>query len=98
MRRFILLLCILAGMAAAPARAQMTTDALLDSIQASGFRYFWYQANPSNGMVRDRSTAGSPASIAAVGFGLSSICIGADHGWVTRDAAAGRVLTTLRTF
>lgn len=97
MRRFITLLCLLAGMAATPARAQ-TTDALLDSIQASGFRYFWYQANPSNGMIRDRSTAGSPASIAAVGFGLSSICIGADHGWVPRYAAAGRVLTTLRTF
>lgn len=83
---------------AAPAGAQITNDALLDSLQASGFRYFWYQANPSNGMIRDRSTTTSPSSIASIGFGLSAICVGVDHGWVARAAAATRVLTTLQTF
>jgi hypothetical protein len=75
-----------------------TTNAILDSLQYGAFRYFWYQANPANGMVRDRSTTTSPASIAAVGFGLTTICIGVDHGWVTRADAAQRVLTTLNTF
>jgi hypothetical protein len=82
---------------ASTASAQ-TTAAILDSVQRTAFQYFWYQANPANGLVRDRSTSGSPASIAAVGFGLSSICVAVDHGWVTRADARTRVLTTLQTF
>jgi hypothetical protein len=81
----------------APARAQ-TTDAVLDTLQHTAFNYFWNEANPANGLIKDRSTAGSPASIAAVGFGLSAICIGSDHGWVSRASASSRVLTTLQTF
>jgi hypothetical protein len=86
--------------AAAPLRAASleTIPAILDSVQYSGFRYFWYEANPANGLIKDRSTPGSPCSIAANGFGLSAICIGIDHGWVTRSAGAARVLTTLQTF
>ena len=83
--------------AARDARA-ITDAALLDSLQASGFRYFWYQANPANGLIRDRSTSGSACSIAAVGFGLSAICVGVDHGWITRAQGRDRVLTTLQTF
>jgi hypothetical protein len=74
-----------------------TNEALLDTLQHLAFNYFWYEANPANGLVRDRSTAGSPASIAAMGFGLSAICIAADHGWITRAAAVDRVKTTLYT-
>ena len=96
MKRCILtLLVFLWG---APAASAQTTDALLDSVQATAFQYFWNEANPANGLIKDRSTPGSPASIAAVGFGLSAICIGVDHGWVSRPAARARVLTTLQTF
>ncbi|MDE3059299.1 MAG: Tat pathway signal protein, partial [Bacteroidota bacterium] len=84
------------------ASAQITTDALLDTIQHTAFNFFWNEANPANGLIRDRANAngGSSAacSIASVGFGLSAICIGVDHGWVSREAARDRVLTTLKTF
>ncbi len=80
-----------------PAEA-ITTPALVDSLQHGAFDYFWNEANASNGLVKDRSTSGSPASIAAVGFGLTAICIGIDHEWVTRAAGRDRVLTTLETF
>ncbi len=83
--------------AARPAAAQ-TTAALVDTVQHTGVMYFWEQANPANGLVKDRSTAGSPASIAATGFGLSALCVGVDHGWLTREQVKGRVLTTLNTF
>ena len=96
MRRFILALALVA-LVAAEARAQ-TTAALLDSVQHASFLYFWSEANPANGLIKDRSTSGSPASIAAVGFGLSSICVGIDHGWVSREAGRERVRTTLQTF
>lgn len=72
--------------------------ALMDTLQVTAFRYFWEQANPANGLIKDRSTSGSPASIAAVGFGLSAICTGIDHGWVSREAGRTRVRTTLNTF
>lgn len=88
---------LLLGSVAPPARA-LTTPALLDSLQHGAFRFFWNEANPANGLIKDRSTPTSPASIASVGFGLSAICIGVDHGWVTREAARERVLTTLETF
>src|SRR5258705_6147786 len=95
MKRFIV---VLLGMlaCAAPARAQ-TTAALLDSVQYSAFRFFWYEANATNGLIKDRNTAGSPASTASMGFGLSAICIGIDHGWVSRANGRARVLTTLQT-
>ncbi len=96
MRRLILALMLL-GVGAAEVRAQ-STDAMLDVIQQYTFDYFWEQANDENGLVRDRSTPTSPASIAATGFGLSAVCVGVDHGWVSRSAAAARVRTTLETF
>jgi hypothetical protein len=77
---------------------QITTEALLDTIQHTAFSFFWSEANPANGLVRDRSQSGAPCSIASTGFGLSAICIGIDHGWVSRAAGRDRVLTTLKTF
>jgi hypothetical protein len=80
----------------------LTTDALLDTIEHTAFNFFWNQANPANGLIRDRAnvngTSSAACSIASVGFGLSAICIGVDHGWVSRTAARDRVLTTLKTF
>lgn len=73
-------------------------SAFLDYVQRAAVDFFWYEANPANGMIRDRSQRGSPASIAAVGFGLSAIGVGVDRGWIPRSAARDRVLTTLKTF
>src|ERR1035437_4849817 len=73
-------------------------DEFLDYVQQTCFDYFWYGANPANGLVPDRSATGSACSIAAVGFGLTAIGIGVDHGWITRTQAVARVQTTLNTF
>lgn len=75
-----------------------TDDDFLEYIQATSFDYFWYEANPSNGLIKDRSTKDSPASIAAVGFGLTAIGIGVDHGYITRAEGRDRTLTTIKTF
>ena len=81
----------------APRASAITNEALLDSLQRTAFQYFWQEANPSNGLIKDRNASWSPCSIASLGFGLSAICIGIDHGWVTREAGRGRVLTALET-
>ncbi len=81
----------------APAAA-VTDEQLLYDIQSSAFQFFWNEVNPDNGLIRDRSQPWSPCSIASTGFGLSAICVGVEHGWVTRDDAGERVETTLETF
>lgn len=70
----------------------------LELLQATAFDYFWREANPANGLVRDRSTTNSFCSIAATGFGLTAVGIGIDHGWISRVQGRERVLNTLRTF
>ena len=44
-------------------------NAFLDYVQQANFDYFWYAANPANGLVPDRTATGSACSIAAVGLG-----------------------------
>src|SRR5581483_1694677 len=73
-------------------------DQFLEYVQEVNFDYSWYLANPLNGLVPDRSATGSACSIAAVGFGLSAIAIGVDHGWISRTQGVTRVLATLNTF
>ncbi len=73
-------------------------DEFLDLVEQRSAAYFWSEANPANGLVRDRSRTTSAASIAAVGFGLTALATSVDRGWLTREAARERVLTTLRFF
>ena len=82
-------------MAEAPAESD---EDLLDRFQRAAFGYFLDQFNPENGLVADRSRAGAPASIAVVGFALSSYPVGVERGWMTRAEAAARTLSTLRFF
>ena len=96
MKRHVLILSALLMLGASSAHA-ITTEALMDSVQHASFRFLWYEANPANGLVRDRSQSGSPASTAAVGFALSGITVGIDHGWITREQGRDRVKTTLET-
>ncbi|MBL8160362.1 MAG: hypothetical protein JNJ61_00135 [Anaerolineae bacterium] len=76
----------------------MDDTALVAAVARETFDYFWNEANPDNGLVKDRSTATSPASIAAVGFGLSALPIAVDRGWLSYDLAYERALVTLQTF
>jgi hypothetical protein len=72
-------------------------DDFLEYLQQTAFDYFWYEADPGTGLIRDRSDPVFNASIAAVGFGLSAMPIGVDHGWITRAQGAARVRRTLET-
>ena len=70
----------------------------LDDLQRRTFDWFWDTANSANGLVPDRWPARSFCSIAAVGFGLTALPIGVEHGWITRAQARDRTLVTLRFF
>jgi hypothetical protein len=71
---------------------------LLDAIQRCAFGYFLHETNRTNGLVVDKTRADWPASIAAVGLGLTTYPVGVERGFVTRAEAAERTLTTLRFF
>ena len=75
-----------------------TDDSLVDRLQRAAFGYFEHYTNPRNGLVADTSRPGSPCSIAVVGFALSSYVVAVERGWMSRAAAAARVLTVLRYF
>lgn len=70
----------------------------LDSLEHDTFLFFWETANPENGLIPDRAPSPSFSSIAAVGFGLTSYLVGVERGYITREQAANRTLSTLRFF
>ena len=62
-------------------------DEFLDYVQGTSFDYFWYLANPANGLVPDRTSTNTACSIAAVGFALTAYPIGAERAYLTRAEA-----------
>jgi hypothetical protein len=82
-----------------PAGGIGTADSrMLDVIRRNAFGYFVHETNRANGLVIDKTCKDWPASIAAVGMGLTSYPVGVERGLITRAEAAGRTLTTLRFF
>ena len=91
-----------AGPARPPSRTSLSPDddQFLDALEQANFRYFWEQANPETGIVKDRCNVqtadnGIVGNIAATGFGLTALCIGQKRGFVSSSEARERVLTTL---
>ncbi|WP_224247859.1 glucoamylase family protein [Hyalangium gracile] len=79
-----------------PSATRLSEQELLEDLEARTFRFFWETANPENGLIPDRHPSPSFSSIAAVGFGLTAYGIGVERGYVSREAARDRTLTTLR--
>jgi hypothetical protein len=70
-------------------------EAFVTLVQRTAFDYFWREANPVTGHVRDRDRQGAACSIAATGMGLTAITIGIERGWITRAEGRERVRRTL---
>jgi hypothetical protein len=78
--------------------AELIIPEFMDALQREAFDYFLYEANPLNGLIADKTQAGWPASIAAIGFALASYPVGVERGFMTRANATQRTLATLRFF
>jgi hypothetical protein len=109
----VLLVCIIitaglgavinCGAAPTPPRLSVQDDSFLEDVSQRSFQFFWEQADPATGLIRDRagvdgSRRGDVASIASTGFGLTALCIAAERGWVDPDQARNRVRATLQFF
>ena len=81
-----------------------STDQKLQDIQKKAFHYFECEANPANGLIRDKAapddkwSLGWPSSIAAVGFALACYPVAVTREFLSREAAVQRTLATLRFF
>jgi hypothetical protein len=78
-----------------------TDEQLLDEIQRAAFLFFWNEASQNTGQVKDRALANGNdsrlmSSIAATGFGLTSLCIGDRRGYGKSPEIRERVRRTLR--
>ncbi len=84
-------------------------EAFLEDLSRRSFLFFWEHGDPSTGLVLDRALAEGPrhpagashhnvASIASTGFGLTGLCVAAERGWLAREEARRRALTTLDFF
>jgi len=71
-------------------------SAFLDTLERVTFNWFWEKSDPRTGLTPDRWPTKSFSSVAAIGFALTAYPIGVERGYITRSAAAGRVLNTLR--
>ncbi len=72
----------------------------LDDLERRGIQFFIDESDPTTGLMPDRAKAdgsgvGPMASIASVGFGLTALCIGDQHGWVPHQEAYDRALHVL---
>src|SRR5271157_2231156 len=93
--------------AKATPRLSPEDDAFLDELSRRSVQFFWDFGDPNTGVSREHAFwDGTPypaekrdvGSTGATGFGITALCIGAEHGWIPRDKARQRALNTLRYY
>jgi len=79
----------------------LTDTALLELVQKQTFKYFWDFGHPVSGLARERSNnsfdyGDEVVTTGGSGFGIMSIIVAAERGWVTREQAAERINKIVR--
>ncbi|HHP7240641.1 MAG TPA: glucoamylase family protein [Cyclobacteriaceae bacterium] len=70
---------------------------LLTKVQEQTFKYFWDFGHPVSGLARERNTSGETVTIGGSGFGVMSIIVGIERGFITREEGVER-LEKITTF
>ena len=75
----------------------LSDDELLTMVQEANFRYYWDGAHPNAGMALEIQPGDENlVALGASGFGIMALLVGAERGFVTREAAAERLVKILR--
>jgi hypothetical protein len=69
----------------------LSDDDLLTHIQEQTFKYFWDFGHPVSGMARERNTSGDLVTSGGTGFGIMSIIVGIERGFITREEGRERI-------
>ncbi|WPZ10403.1 glucoamylase family protein [Roseivirga spongicola] len=64
---------------------QISEEDLLTKVQEQTFKYFWDFAHPNSGLARERNSSGNTVTIGGSGFGVMSIIVGIERGFITRE-------------
>jgi hypothetical protein len=80
--------------------ADLPDDDLLDVVQRQTFRFFWEGAHPVSGLAPDRVGPSGVAAddligIGGSGFGVMTIIVAVERGWVSREDALERIACML---
>ena len=84
-----------------PQNITLSDDQLLDMVQNDTLKYFWDYAHPISKLARERYHTDNPLAdpntiaIGGSGFGMMSIIVGVERGFVQRSAAVSRLTTAL---
>lgn len=79
----------------------LSDSALLDLVQKQTFKYFWDFAHPLSGMARERSNTDfgyghERVAVGGTGFGIMSLIVAVERGWIGRDTAAKFMLKMVK--
>ena len=85
-------LVLLASCAPRPV-AQMSDEALLDTLERCTIKYFTDFADPATGLARERNNDqnGNIVTIGGSGFGIMAIIAGAERGYFPREEGVERI-------
>ncbi len=72
---------------------RISTDDLLTLVQKKTFDYFWSYAHPVSGLARERLNSGNTVTTGGSGFGIMTIPVAIERGFITRSEGAERILT-----
>ena len=68
----------------APKFPTISDDSLLTLVQKKTFDYFWSYAHPTSGLARERFGSGETVTSGGSGFGIMTIPVAIERGFITR--------------
>ena len=71
---------------------RIPTEDLLTLVQERTFKYFWDHAHPVSGLARERLNSGNTVTSGGSGFGVMTIPVAIERGFITREEGAQRML------
>ncbi|MES2796037.1 MAG: glucoamylase family protein [Bacteroidota bacterium] len=71
---------------------RISEEALLTLVQKQTFKYFWDFGHPISGLARERNTSGDVITSGGSGFGIMTLPVGIERGFITRQEGLARML------
>ena len=70
---------------------ELTEEELLTLVQQQTFKYFWDYGHPVSGLSRERNHGDDRVTSGGSGFGLMSMLVGMERGFITRAQGLERI-------
>ncbi len=74
-----------------PKFPEISDEELLTKVQEQTFKYFWDYGHPTSGLARERLGSENTVTSGGSGFGIMTIPVGIERGFITRAEGAERM-------